>query len=197
LKSKITSLYIQHSCDRIHQGDILKNIQIPFIISLDKPDSKLFLFDFVIILSQECDLENSVKKTKDDQDIERINVNQYLPNVLIAPGFLKEKIISGEHLLKYFKIKQGKLYKNRLEEIKKNTKEIRYHYLQNYPDFNIPELIIDFKIHFTLPLGYIVSLHKKAYLGTLNELYREQLSQRYSYYISRIGLPEIEINNNG
>ena len=33
---------------------------------------------------------------------------------------------------------------------------------------------------------------KKHYIGSMKELYREDLSQRFAYYLSRIGLPEIE-----
>jgi hypothetical protein len=74
--------------------------------------------------------------------------------------------------------------------IKQNNNE-RYHYLPSYLDFQIPELLVDFKMYFTLPINVVFSGVNPFYLATINELFREKLSQRFSFYLSRIGLPDI------
>jgi hypothetical protein len=35
-------------------------------------------------------------------------------------------------------------------------------------------------------------MHAEHYLATFNKLFRESLSQRFSNYLSRIGLPELK-----
>ena len=64
----------------------------------------------------------------------------------------------------------------------------RFHYLK-FPDNDIPELIIDFKHFFTVSRSVIYSQIYKR-LCSLDDLFREKINQRFSYFISRIGLPE-------
>lgn len=67
----------------------------------------------------------------------------------------------------------------------------RYHYLSNDIELQIPFLTIDFKHYFTLPRDELYKQFKNHYLGTINELFRESLFQRFAYYLSRIGLPSM------
>jgi len=68
----------------------------------------------------------------------------------------------------------------------------RYHYLGNAEEQQVPELILDFKHYFTIPrdIAYRPDF-KKCYLATMDDLFREHLSQRFANYLSRIGLPEL------
>jgi hypothetical protein len=67
----------------------------------------------------------------------------------------------------------------------------RYHYL-SFPD-NVPIVpsIADFKHYFSVNLVYLEKLRQKHFVCRLSELYREDLSQRFAAYLSRIGLPTI------
>ena len=64
----------------------------------------------------------------------------------------------------------------------------RYHYLK-FPDLDMPELIIDFKHFFTINKNVLYKQIKKR-LCSLDDLFKEKINQRFSYYVSRIGLPE-------
>ena len=64
----------------------------------------------------------------------------------------------------------------------------RYHYLK-FPDSDMPELLIDFKHFFTINRNVLYNQLSNR-LCSLDDLFREKINQRFSYYISRIGLPE-------
>lgn len=53
----------------------------------------------------------------------------------------------------------------------------------------IPELVIDFKHYYTIPTEEMYEAYKENYLASVEPLYREDLSQRFANYLSRIGLP--------
>ena len=73
-----------------------------------------------------------------------------------------------------------------------NNNEIpRYHHLDRYDDYNIPDLIIDFKHYYTVQRMRLYEEVSQTYLATVNELFRESLSQRFAQYLSRIGLPDL------
>ncbi len=68
---------------------------------------------------------------------------------------------------------------------------VRYHYLEDFPDLQIPELVVDFKHCITAPQNVLYRQeHNAGYLGTVSELYRECLSGRFAHYLSRVALPE-------
>lgn len=67
----------------------------------------------------------------------------------------------------------------------------RYHYLNRYEPFEIPDLVLDFKRYYTVSREYLYDIYNEVYLASLGGLYREDLSQRFANYLSRIGLPEL------
>ena len=192
LKSKINKAYTKHNCERICQGDILKNVSF---ISVE--DGGEYTFQYAVILSQDCDIQSS-KVTKVDEKEQKILYNQFLPNILLVPAFLFNTLKEGSHLKKLYNIFQRTLGGKDINSIKKNSKEIRYHYLPyckglyKGKEYFVQELIIDFKIYFTISNDGVFDDYKSKYIATVNELYREALSQRFANYIARIGLPNIE-----
>ena len=68
----------------------------------------------------------------------------------------------------------------------------RYHFLDSDGVFLVPDLVIDFKHFFTIPREVIYERAREKYLATLGSLFRENLSLRFSQYLNRIGLPDIE-----
>jgi hypothetical protein len=64
----------------------------------------------------------------------------------------------------------------------------RYHYL-NFSENDMPELIVDFKHFFTINRDLLYK-NIDSKLCSLDDLFKEKLSQRFSQFISRIGLPE-------
>ena len=149
------------------------------------------MFPYVIVMSQDCDLEHSYKSELDTVNDSVIN-KQFLPNIIVVPSFPSEIVKAGKHLLDIFNIKQTQYGKDDWKYISQNRNE-RYHFLNGYLDFQVPDLVIDFKTYFSFPAGNLKKVFKEHYLATVNELFRERLSQRFTNYFSRIALPEIAL----
>jgi hypothetical protein len=183
LKSKIKTLFEKHECQRICQGDILRDFVFRNVIN-DKVQE--YYFPYVIVVSQDCDLEQFQSKLVEKKDDNIFN--QYIPNVLFIPSFPAESVREGSHLLELYYVKHDRINSEKWRIIKNNNNE-RYHYIKGYVDYQIPDLICDFKHFYTVGFDFINSQYKDVYLATINELFREGLSQRFTNYLSRIGLP--------
>ena len=190
MKSKIDQYYEQHDCQRISQGDILRDFK--FVISGKTGVQIEILFQYIIVLTQDCDLEQGSKVSNilEDSQTGLKKVNQYLHNILFVPAFPAELLKKGEHLQGLYKIQTEPLASKLWQKIVKNS-DYRYHFLPSCPDYQVPDLLIDFKAYYTLAFDYFLERYHKHYLVTVNELFRESLSQRFAYYLSRIGLPEL------
>ena len=149
-------------------------------------------YQYGVVLSQDCDLEQGSKVTTAHYNNEEsvTEFNQFLPSVLFIPAFPAELLRSGEHLVELYQIKTQKISTNLWKSLKSNNNP-RYHFLPSEPSQQIPELVMDFKTYYTLPFRVISSQYKKYYLATVNEIFREGLSLRFANYLSRIGLPEL------
>jgi hypothetical protein len=66
----------------------------------------------------------------------------------------------------------------------------RYHFLPEKADIGLPPLVIDFKHYYTLPREDVYKIFSAKYKISIDALYREDLSQRFAHYLSRIGLPQ-------
>lgn len=190
LKSTINKRYEKHDCARGCQGDIIRDAKIRGVV--DGGTVEEIALPYVILLTQDCDLEQSVKNSMTDESAGTVSKNnQYLPNVLILPAFPGESVREGDHLKELFSITQDRITSDPWKRIRENNND-RYHFLPSCTAFQIPELIIDFKIYFSILYIELMKFYNNGgYLGTINELFRERLSQRFSNYLSRIGLPEI------
>jgi len=192
-RSKIKNRYRKGRNLRLYQGDILKELSFATIESRqDLPKKSVTLqkvsLRFAIVLSQDCDLEHDSKFRKENL----VNQDKFLLSILICPAYELEKFANGEHLSGWEKDPNWKMNPTPdIKGIKDNNSYKRYHFLHENNKFLIPELIIDFKHFFTLPRNFIYSEKKTKYLASLSELFREELSQRFTSYLSRIGLPEI------
>ncbi len=190
-KSIVKKYYRKPKCKRICQGDILRDFKLNII----GPKSEIIevFFKYIVVLSQDCDLEHGQKKaiSKTNNKEQKIH-NQYLPNVLLLPAFLVEPLKSGDHLSEIFDIKQDYINSKSLKIVKQNKND-RYHHLNKDAKYQVPELIIDFKLYYTLSVNCFSQSYKKCYLATVNELFRENLSERFSNYLKRIAVPEIMI----
>lgn len=191
----IDSLYRERYGDeRIHQGDLFENIEIPFInISTQKLD---FLnAPYAFVLTQDCDLESDFwKRTniipeKMCPDT-KIYGNNFIPSILITIGFNAEEVRLGEHLSSL-----GLKMENMGPEDKTPWKKVvanenkRYHYFGKNDELDIPDLVIDFKRYYSLPVDFLYSKFKECYITSLSELVREDLSHRFFNFQARIGLP--------
>jgi hypothetical protein len=179
---KVSAKKIKKSSLRICQGDIFTNIEIIESLNIngDKIRCEKLFFPYVICLNQECDLEtdfNNISKNKDSK----------LLHLAIAPAFIFEDFLAGIHWANIFDSNTtSKRSDTKIQMIVDN--EIpRYHYI-NFNEPNMPELVIDFKHFFTINKKFLYDKLDQR-LCSLDDLFKEKISQRFSYFISRIGLP--------
>jgi len=179
---KMTAKKTKGLLERIRQGDIFQDISV--IENIELNGSRLLkdeiVFPYVVCLNQECDLVN-------DFDTKERGKDSSLLHLAIAPAFIFEHFLSGSHWGKIFiNGSTGKRSDTKIKAIIDN--EIpRYHYL-NFAEADMPELIIDFKHFFSVNRNMLYQQIGKR-LCSVDDLFREKINQRFSFYISRIGLP--------
>ncbi len=107
--------------------------------------------------------------------------------------FIFDDYLTGEHWGDLFsKSQPGKRKDTKIKAIMDNDTS-RYHYLK-FSDNDqiggnkIPELIIDFKHYYTINKSVVYNNLDKR-MCSIDDLFREKISQRFSYFQSRIGLP--------
>lgn len=175
---------------RVCQGDIFKNIEfIEYAIEkLGQVEISKILFPHVVVLTQDCDLSQdykvrwSIKGTK-DQD-------KKIFSVIVAPLYNSEHVFKGEHL-DQLKMKMQEINKNKTpgQKILSNENP-RYHYLDFPKGVPLVALIVDFKHYFTVNVEYLKRIRNQNFVCKISPLYREDLSQRFASFLSRIGLPD-------
>lgn len=181
---KITAKKSSILLNRICLGDVFKDVDV--VENIELIGSEILIetinFPMVVCLNQECDLEQDFyeedrKKTK------------ALMHLIVSPVFNFEDFMRNKHW--------GDIYnpseslspkgKGKVEYIKDN--EIpRYHFLKFDTKDNIPDLVVDFKSFFTVNRNYLYKNLKNRKFS-IDNLFKENLSQRFSFYLSRIGLP--------
>jgi hypothetical protein len=185
IPSKIDSRYESHNCTRVCQGDILRDFTYEQAYNKNIFSFKL---PYLIVLTQDCDLQQDYNNHNDNSN----NIqDKFLQSVLVCPAYHAEKLRDGTHL-KELNLNMESFNSERWSIVKKNQNP-RYHFLvgQDNP-YQVPNLVIDFKHYYTIQRNIIYNELGNHYLATLNVLFRESLSQRFAYYLSRIGLPTIK-----
>ncbi|NPV61890.1 MAG: hypothetical protein HPY61_04545 [Methanotrichaceae archaeon] len=171
------------------QGDVLREVKFSDW-DWDTEKNEVIIYEkklpYIVVLTQDCDLEQDFKcRTTAEKNDDKI-----LQAILVCPAYGWEDFIKGDHL-KDFNLKMESINSNKRNLIK--TQQVaRFHYLEEDPESQIPSLVIDFKHYYTLPVEFLCYIYKRHYVTSMNELFRESLSQRFSFYLSRIGLPEIK-----
>jgi hypothetical protein len=174
---------------RIRQGDIFPNLPYYESFSESKGDFELTVYEFPysVVLTQDCDLEqNKSARSAITPTDKSIYNDKHLISVIVAPLYNSEHLFAGEHL-KGIDISSQKLNSDLRNPVKKNQNP-RYHYIEFDDSVVLPNSVVDFKHYFTVSLSLLEKLIDTRLCG-LDPLYRELLSQRFSNYLSRIGLP--------
>lgn len=210
----MTKLEIITKCDikrdeLVHQGDILTNVE--YIEYADIVDGNIEIskirFPKVIVLTQECDSVQDYNNRKDCyskmQEDKEVKTNQFLLSTIVAPLYNLNDIVLGEHLSNINIIKDGNITDSVLkyERINSDNKRKlmsnqidRYHYLKIEINGKYVEYVIDFKHYFTVNTERIIKHKQKHnFFVSILPVFRESINQRFSNFLSRIGLPETEI----
>lgn len=175
--------------ERILQGDIFKDI--PFYETFNVNDGiinvNLIEYPYVVVLTQDCDLLQEKNELLKNNDIKQFD--KKLISTLVAPLYNAELFWKGEHVIDLgYKAREIRPDKTEGDIIKKNNNP-RYHYLSFPETVPLVDMIVDFKHYFTVTTEYL-NTNLKDKVCTLSDLYRENISHRYSFYLSRIGLPD-------
>jgi hypothetical protein len=149
----------------------------------------IFEFPYVVVLTQECDLEQNKKKRLNGvMESGFLKNDGHLVSILVAPLYNAEHVKDGKHL-DGINIMCEKLNTDKWKKIKQND-DSRYHYIEPPKKFLLPPSVVDFKHYFS------VSLHSLEEnignrLCTMEPLYKANLVQRFANFLSRIGLPDL------
>lgn len=172
---------------RLCQGDILRDVEhIESVVHMDNYiEITKTIFPRVIVLTQDCDLEQDHKKRVGQPP------KPTLVSVLVAPLYIAEHVFNGEHLqLLDLMLPPINRTKTEGKTIIKNETP-RYYYLNFEKTARLPPLIIDFKHYFSVSVEYLRTLKPANFECKVSELFRESISLRFANYLSRIGLPEV------
>jgi hypothetical protein len=175
---------------RICQGDIIANVEfIEYAIEKNgQIEISKIIFPYVYVLTQDCDLEqdfnNKVKENPSNQD-------KHLISIIVAPLYNVEHVYDGTHLedinLKMQIISRKESSSD--NKILKQNSNPRFHYLEFPDDISITNSVIDFKHYFTVNQNVLLDNKTQNFVCKVSELYRENISQRFASFLSRIGLP--------
>lgn len=192
MKTSISAKAKIQDNNRICQCDIFRDIEI--VEKIEEVNEGVLItyirFPLVICLNQDCDLNSDSRDKQNDNS----NSNCRLLHLLVAPLFNFDSFVQGSHWGDIFQTSvQIKPQKTEGKKII-NNENPRYHYLHFDEAVDLPDTIIDFKHIYTISTNYLYSNLEKR-VCAVSELYREKISQRYAYYLSRIGLPDSQDND--
>lgn len=174
---------------RVSQGDIVKDIEHIEYVSEKSGNIEVskIVFPLSIVLTQDCDLAQDYKFRWSRATTK--NEDKWLMSVIMAPIYNVEHIYTGKHLsdigMTMTPISRKKTHGQNL----RNNETPRFHYLEFPASSAIPPSVIDFKHYFSANVAYLKKHKSKLFSCQVSELYREDISQRFASYLSRIGLP--------
>lgn len=140
----------------------------------------------VVVLTQDCDLaqDAAVRRAADT----RADEDKLLMSALVCPLYFAEHLREGNHLEQLDRRMQ-RLNRDRWKPVM-NNEVPRYHYLRFPEDSPLNDAVADFKHYFSVNVEDISSNRLVSFRYRIDDLFREDLSHRFSAYLSRIALPE-------
>lgn len=174
---------------RLRQGDVIREVE--YIESVSEMSGIIevakIVFPLAIVLTQDCDLAQDYKFRWSKQQVK--NEDKWLLSVIMAPLYNLEHVYTGEHLqdlgMRMTPIGRKGTPASRLLQ----NETPRYHYLEFPASTPIAPSVVDFKHYFTANVASLKKHKPKNFVCQVSELYREDISQRFASYLSRIGLP--------
>lgn len=178
--------------DRIRQGDVIRNVVYFEHIVEDEGNLTISMITFpsVVVLTQDCDLAQDYKFRNEAQN----SKDKLLISVLVAPLYNSDHVFNGEHLSE-IGITSTPMSKNNIigKQVMQN-KNPRYHYVDFPESIELVPSIVDFKHYFSVPVPILLELKKGNFVCSFSDLNKADLSQRFASFLSRIGLPDLNLN---
>jgi len=172
--------------ERVRQGDIFQGVQ--YLASAFEESGVLVIkkirFPYSIVLTQDCDLDQDARIRGEKATTQ----DKQLISVLLAPLYNAEHVWAGEHLDR-LSIKSPPISGTAKDFLKQNQRP-RHHYIEFPKETGLVPAVIDFKHYFSAPVVYLLHLSKTDFKCRVSELYREQISDRFAAFLSRIALPD-------
>lgn len=188
----ITKTYYSND-NVIKQCDIFRDVE--FLEYVKEEDAVIevskIVFPTAIVLTQACDLQQDFSARERINETGTGNQDKFLISAIVAPMYNFEDFRMGNHLEQLgFKMEdKGGRTKSVCGGIIKNENK-RYHYLKFSDDVELVESVIDFKHYFTVTMNYLSNIYSDQYVCSVEPLYRELITQRFSNFLARIGLPD-------
>lgn len=173
--------------NRVCSGLLIKDL--PVLISIQPQKDQFAIYPYNIVLTQACDIESYYKsKAKWDEENE-IKDRQLITQIIFCPAFDEEKFKKGNHLEDQYKYCMPNLSNRELEKIKK-LENLRYHFFESKEE-SIPNLFLDFKQYFTLPINLVLDIleNVKDLSFKLDHLQYIKLADRFAFFIQRVAIP--------
>lgn len=176
---------------RLCQGDIISEVDcIEYAVEKEGViEVSRIVFPLIIVLTQDCDLEQDYKNQR---EAEKAVKDKMLISVLVAPLYNAEHVYQGKHLSDLNIAMEGINKSKTPGNFLRNNDRPRYHYLDFPQTIQLVPSVIDFKHYFSTNANYLTKLKQSNYVCTLSALYREDVSQRFASFMSRIGLPDLK-----
>jgi len=117
------------------------------------------------------------------------NQDKWLFSILVAPLYNLEQVFTGQHLSE-LNMAMGTISRKKTpgKNLMQNETP-RYHYLDFPNEVALVPSVVDFKHYFSVNVVQLKQHKAEKFVCQIGELYRENLSHRFSNYLSRIGLP--------
>lgn len=170
--------------DNIQSG--LLTPDLPILTSITDHD-KVIEFPYSILLTNACDLASYFKSIQSNSPNDLQN-RQRIEQVIFCPAFIEEQFKEGSHLRKQYNYSFKTI--EQYSDIKKNNTS-RYYFIESNIIKSLPNLIIDFKHYFTIPIVVMLQaleLHR-GNLYKLKHIYYTDLADRFAHYLQRVALP--------
>ena len=194
----------------VRQGDIYRDVE--YIESYDEDDdgatitvAKL-VFPLAVVLGQDCDLlsDGALRNPSLPRGRSRPSTSSAaVITTLLTPLYNSEAFFRGDHcsnmIESLFLRASTTSAPVSLQGVVRDSKDARdpimkgennrFQYLHFGAAAPIVDCVVDFKHYFSVRTDYLVKYRAQC-LGCIRTPFRESLSQRFSFYLSRIGLPD-------
>lgn len=184
-----SGFYLLKKDDRLSQGSLLTDVVYKRTVAIEEDGIKIeeTTLPYLFILNQDCELEQDFNERADES---RKCNDKHLTSIVGIPAFLSDELREGTHF-NNFKLKMRRMGSDEWALVKKNQKE-RYFYIKEDEELGLPSLAIDFKHFYTFgyeELQKIITEKPDSYKYCINYFHREDLSRRFTSFISRIAIP--------
>lgn len=172
---------------RLQQGDVIRDVELIERITETSGVIEVakIVFPLVVVLTQDCDLEQESRFLADNRSHDKT-----LLSVLVAPLYNAEHVYRGEHLSELEMKMEPINHKKSPGQFLRNNERRRYHYLEFPESVPVVPSVIDFKHYFSVAGDYLRQVRSERLICTIGALFREDVSQRFAFFLARIGLPE-------